>query len=60
MGLKLTVGREDKIIVGNDIVIDVRTLSNNQVQLEFTAPKEVQINAIFKDSNKQFKKARKD
>jgi len=55
MGLKLTVSRGDKIITSNGIVIDVRTNSDKQVVLEFHAPIEIKIHAIFKDSSKQFK-----
>ena len=59
MGLKLTVGAEDKILLSNGIVIDVRSTSNRQVCLEFEAPREVKIHAIFKDSSKQFKRLKK-
>jgi sRNA-binding carbon storage regulator CsrA len=59
MPLKLTVGARDKITLSCGVVIDVRTLSDKQVQLEFTAPRSIKIHAIFNDSRKQFKNARK-
>ena len=59
MGLKLTITKGDKIIVGDNVVIDILTTSDKQSQLEFHAPKEVVINAIFLDSSKQFKNANK-
>lgn len=58
MGLKLTVTPGDKIVVGDNVVIDIRTTSDRQTQLEFHAPMEVAINAIFLDSSKQFKNKR--
>ena len=60
MGLKLTVGVGDKVICSNGVVIDVRTTSDKQTQLEFTAPPEVKIDTIFRDSNKMFKNRRKN
>ena len=59
MGLKLTVSRGDKILLSNGVVIDVRTLSDRVVCLEFEAPQSVKINAIFSDSSKQFKNLQK-
>jgi hypothetical protein len=59
MGLKLMVEAEDKITMSNGVVIDVRFIGKQKAQLEFTAPKEVEINAIFKDSSKMFKNLRK-
>jgi sRNA-binding carbon storage regulator CsrA len=55
MGLKLTVSRGDKIIIGDSIIAEVRTTSDKQTQIEFNAPQDVKIYAIFKDINKQFK-----
>ncbi len=59
MGLKLTVSRGDKILLSNGVVIDVRTLSDRVVCLEFEAPQSVKIHAIFSDSSKQFKNLQK-
>jgi hypothetical protein len=59
MGLKLTVGVEDKIIMSDGVVIDVRNFGK-RVTLEFTAPDDIKINAIFKDPNQQFKNLRRE
>lgn len=59
MGLKLTVTRGDKITVGDDVVIEVKTLSDKQTQLEFKAPIDIEIIAHFKDQSKQFKNLKK-
>ena len=53
--LKLTVAVGDKILIGNDIIIDVQTCSNKQTRLGINAPIEIPITTIFKDSTKQFK-----
>jgi sRNA-binding carbon storage regulator CsrA len=58
MALKLTVGREDKILMSNGVVIDVLSLSRRnggEVTLAFDAPREIEIHTVFKDSSKQFK-----
>jgi hypothetical protein len=60
IGLKLTVSKHDKIVLSNGVVIDVRSTSDKQTTLEFTAPRDVEINAVFQDSKKQFKNLNKD
>ena len=59
MGLKLTVTRGDKIICSNGIVIDIITTSDKQTMLEFHAPRDIKIDAVFLDSSKQFKNMQK-
>ncbi len=59
MGLKLTVSRKDKVLLSNGVVIDILSTSDRQVTLEFHAPKDVVINAVFEDSSKQFKNLNK-
>ena len=60
MGLKLTVGRGDKIVLSAGVVVDVRTVSDKQVCLEFEAPRDVKIHTIFKDSSKQFRNMKRE
>jgi len=55
--LKLTVSRGDKILIGEDIILEVKTLSEKQTQLAFSAPLSVKIRTIFKDLEKQFVKS---
>jgi hypothetical protein len=58
MGLKLTIGKGDKVVIGDThIVIDCLTTSNKQTCLEFHAPRDVRIDAVFADSSKMFKNA---
>jgi hypothetical protein len=49
---------DDKIIMSDGVVIDVRNFGK-RVTLEFTAPDDIKINAIFKDPNQQFKNLRR-
>lgn len=54
--LKLTVSNGDKILVGDEIIINVAGMPpGKRVRLEFDAPKEVKIFTVFKDSKLQFK-----
>ena len=60
MGLKLKVGKEDKIVLDCGVVIDVlETHRTGEVTLSFEAPQDIKINTIFKDSSKQFKHLKK-
>jgi hypothetical protein len=59
MPLKLTVSKGDQVIMSNGCVIEVKTTSNKQTCLEFHAPKDLKIHAIFSDPAKRFKNARK-
>jgi len=59
MALKLTIGKGDKIIMSDGVVIDlihIGAKNSGQVTLAFEAPQEIRINAIFQDSRKQFKR----
>lgn len=57
MGLKLTVATGDKIMIGDEIIAEIKSVGR-RVQVEFNAPREVPIHAIFKDINQQFKNRR--
>jgi len=52
--LKLTVSNGDKILIGDNILLEIETCSNKQTRIAFNAPKEIKIHTIFKDSSKQF------
>jgi sRNA-binding carbon storage regulator CsrA len=62
VGLKLTFGKGDKIIMSDGVVIDYLAGSpkdGGQVTLEFEAPKDIRIHTVFGDSRKQFKNRRR-
>lgn len=59
MGLKLTIGTGDKVLIGSSVVAEVVSTSNKQTCIEFYAPLDIEINAVFRDSSKQFKNANK-
>ena len=60
MALHLNVEVEDKIVMSDGVVIDITEVAGGKVTLSFTAPKDIKINTIFKDSSKQFKNLRKN
>jgi sRNA-binding carbon storage regulator CsrA len=60
VGLKLTVSKGDKILIGDAVVLDVKSTTGKQTQLEFFAPKDIKINTVFLDSSKQFKNRQKE
>ena len=59
MGLKLTLGVDDKVVMDCGVVVDVIAISSKQVALVFNAAPDIKINAVFKDSSKMFKNRRK-
>jgi hypothetical protein len=60
MGLKLTVGAGDKIIMSCGAVIDIDYTTEKQAVLVFEAPKDIKIHTVFKDSSKQFKNMKRE
>ena len=60
MGLKLTITKGDKITIGSgaDTIMAEVLQANGKMVLEFNAPREAPIHAIFQDINKQFKNRR--
>ena len=53
MPLKLMVERGDKVLVGDDCIVDVLSLGS-KAQLSFNAPPDVKIIHVKADSTKQF------
>ena len=53
--LKLRVSNGDKILIGEDIVLEVKSTTEYKAELWFNAPKNVKINTIFKNIHNQFK-----
>ena len=59
MGLKLTLQRKDKILIGDDIEVEILTTSDKQTQIEVHAPRRIEVHAHFDDPAKQYKNRRK-
>ena len=57
MPLHVTVEKSDKILIGDDVVIDVRRVGVKP-QLSIEAPPEVKIQAVYKDSKRQLESMR--
>ena len=58
MPLKLTVSKKDQIVMSNGVMINVKKHNDDLVVLEFDAPPEIKIHAIFNDPSQQFKNLR--
>ena len=54
--LKLTLTKNDKVLMGDDVVFEVISLSQDKVTIAFNAPKEMKITAVFKELRNQFKR----
>ena len=60
MALKLMLEEGDKVMMDDlGMVVDVTFIGEKKVQLSFFAPKDIKINAVFKDSRKMFKNLKK-
>ena len=59
MGLKLTVGTKDQVVMSNGCVITIGRFKDGEVTLEFQAPADLKIHTIFNDPAKQFKRLQK-
>ena len=57
MGLILTVGRGDKITIGDDITATIQRFEGGRVKIVMDAPKEVVIKRIMVDRDKHLEKA---
>jgi len=52
MALHLTLDKGDKVLIGTNIVIDVRRVGRTP-QLSIEAPADIKIMPVYKDSKKQ-------
>jgi len=55
MPLKITLEKNDKVLVGDDCVIEVVWPNKGKCELVFTAPRDVEIKTIYHDASKQFR-----
>jgi len=53
--LKLRLQKGDKVLIGDDIIMEVISSSDLQAVVDFNAPREVEITTIHKDITKQFR-----
>ena len=56
MGLILTVGRGDKITIGDDITATIQRFDSGRVKIHLDAPENVQINRIMLDKSEHVPK----